>query len=153
MIFDRQYSPFIFEFQGQISSRRKAYTRLSRPNRSSMPPRSITRRKKSRASGSCIEQAFLSRTREECCRRSRCTTSLGGLLTFESEWNPPMGKPLLDALGPGRKAASRSGLRGGARHFRVRRRRMPRVKPQGKAATAFLFELIARLQMSYRADD
>ena len=74
---------------------------------------------------------------------------LGGLLTFESEWSPPLGEPLLEAL---QKADVHERLDLGcvAAHgtFGCDEFGCFVLKPQGKPATAFLLELIARLQNS-----
>jgi len=72
---------------------------------------------------------------------------IGGLLTFESDWDPPLGKPLLGAL------AANEGYRHldlgciAARGTFVCDAAGCHVTTPGKkAATEFLFELIARLQ-------
>jgi hypothetical protein len=71
---------------------------------------------------------------------------LGGLLTLESAWKPPLGDPLLRALStdPG----NRLDLGCVAAHgiFTWDAEGHCTVTPQGKPATAFLLELIARLQ-------
>jgi len=71
---------------------------------------------------------------------------LAGLLTLESEWKPPFGesltKPMLQA-----NAVSRLDLGCfAANGFFVRDGDDIKINEKGKAATAFLFELIARLQ-------
>lgn len=73
---------------------------------------------------------------------------LGGLLTFESDWNPPMDEPLLTVLGG--EAERRLDLGCVAAHgiFQTSDKGGYEIKLQGKPATAFLLELIARLQMS-----
>ena len=72
---------------------------------------------------------------------------IGGLLTFESGWNPPLGKPLLDALASQERNA-RLDLGCVAAHgtFMCDEEGWHVTTPLNKAATAFLFELIARLQ-------
>jgi len=71
---------------------------------------------------------------------------LGGLLTFESEWNPALGQPLLDALA--KNAGGKLDLGCVAAHgmFACDDKGCHSIAPQGKPATAFLLELIARLQ-------
>ena len=70
----------------------------------------------------------------------------GGLLTFESDWVPPLGKPLLDALA---RAEEKTRLDLGcvAAHgtFMCDADGCHFATPLQKAATAFLFELITRL--------
>jgi hypothetical protein len=72
---------------------------------------------------------------------------LGGLLTFESDWNPPLGKPLLAALGDG-QPDNRLDLGCVAAHgtFSFDAEGTYQISPQDKSVTAFLLELIARLQ-------
>ena len=72
---------------------------------------------------------------------------LGGLLTFESDWRPPLGQTLLDALGTA-TPENRLDLGCVAAHgtFECDAAGRYSVKHQGKPATAFLFELISRLQ-------
>ena len=72
---------------------------------------------------------------------------LGGLLTFESDWKPPLGNPLAQALLAG-DIAGRLDLGCVAAHglFSCDKDGCHTATPQGKAATAFLLELIARLQ-------
>jgi hypothetical protein len=72
---------------------------------------------------------------------------LGGILTLDSDWNPPLGQPLLEALA----ARQDEGVlyigcvaAGGA--FWTDERGGMTVTSQSKPATALLFELIARLQ-------
>jgi hypothetical protein len=71
---------------------------------------------------------------------------LGGVLAFESDWKPPLGKALQNALLEG-EAASRLDIGCVAAHgvfFRVEDDIV--VIAEKKPATAFLLELIARLQ-------
>jgi hypothetical protein len=74
---------------------------------------------------------------------------LGGLLTFESDWNRPLGGPLTKALGHG-TAESRLDLGCVAAHgiFGCDADDCYTITLEGKPATAFSFELIARLQSS-----
>ena len=74
---------------------------------------------------------------------------LGGLLTFESDWNPALGGPLTEALGRG-TPESLLDLGCVATHgiFGCDAEGCHTIKPEGKPATAFLFELIALLQSS-----
>jgi hypothetical protein len=77
------------------------------------------------------------------------TAILGGFLSFDSDWNPALGSPLHDALNTG-APDSRLDLGCVAAHGTFSRDSDGHymLTPQGKPATAFLFELIARLQTS-----
>lgn len=70
-------------------------------------------------------------------------------MTFESDWSPALGQSLLDALGGG-GSGGRLDLGCVAAHgmFLCDANGCHTITPQGKPATAFLFELIARLQSS-----
>jgi hypothetical protein len=72
---------------------------------------------------------------------------LAGILAFESDWKPPMGESLLNALKQGGEG-ERLDMGCIAAHgtFTCDAAGFHRVIPLGKPATAFLFELIARLQ-------
>lgn len=147
LIFDRQYSPFIFQFQGQtiipaesvyaafeakqsVNGRLVKYAQnkiasVRRLHRTSLP----------------IPSAMGTLPPKELHR------IIGGLLTFESDWDPPLGKPLLDALAAKEEdrrldlgcIAARGTFACDAAGCHV-------TTPGKKAATEFLFELIARLQ-------
>ena len=73
---------------------------------------------------------------------------LGGILTLESDWKPALGEPLLRALST--NPGDRLDLGCVAAHGILACDPEGRytVTPQGKPATAFLLELIARLQSS-----
>ena len=73
---------------------------------------------------------------------------LGGILTFESDWSPPLGEPLMAALS--QSAADRLDIGCVAAHgmFGCDDTGCHAIIPKGKPATAFLLELIARLQNS-----
>jgi hypothetical protein len=72
---------------------------------------------------------------------------IGGLVTFESDWNPSLGESLIAALSEG-TPDEKLDLGCVAAHgmFSCDANSCHAAAPQGKAATAFLFGLIARLQ-------
>src|SRR5258708_29875435 len=76
-------------------------------------------------------------------------SDLAGILAFESEWNPPLGKSLVNALESG-MGDGRLEIGCVAAHglFTLPEEGTYAVPEQGKPATAFLLELIARLQAS-----
>jgi len=72
---------------------------------------------------------------------------MGGLLTFESEWSPPMGDALKQALATGTQDDWLDlGCIAAHGHFARRLDGGYDLAAEGRPATAFLFELIARLQ-------
>lgn len=147
VVFDRQYSPFIFNFKGQLVVPAEAVYAVFEAKQT-------------------INAALVAYAQEKVASvRRLARTSLpipyaggthdpkpphhiiGGLLTFESEWTPCLGKPLKKALA----AADDLGVLDVgcvAAHgvFLRHQDRSYGFHPEGKPASAFLFELIARLQ-------
>ena len=71
---------------------------------------------------------------------------LGGLLTFESDWQPPLGDSLLNALNTDHPGRLNLGCVASHGLFSNDTEGTYTISPKPKAATAFLFKLIARLQ-------
>ena len=148
VIFDRQYSPFIFNFQGQVV----------------VPAESVYavfEAKQSIFAG----QVNYAQDKVQSVRRLKRTSLpiphaggtyprkplpyiLGGMLTFESDWNPPMGEPLLNALASDEERRLDLGCVAAHGVFAADETSTYSLKLRGKPATAFLLELIARLQSS-----
>ncbi len=146
VIFDRQYSPLIFHIEDQeiipaesvyavfetkqtvnaqlVEYAQKKVESVRRLYRTSLPI--------PHAGGTFAPKAL--------------TPILGGLLTFESEWNPPLGEPLLEALARNPEGALDLGCIAAHGMFACDDKGCHSIAPQGKPATAFLLELIARLQ-------
>lgn len=148
VVFDRQYSPFIFDYEGQkvipaesvygvfeakqtINSERVTYAQtkvesVRKLHRTSLPVPHV---------GGVYPPKPL-------------VPIIGGILAFESDWTPPLGDSLLTALN---KATLESRLDIGcvAAHGTISysgENSSYNLVIQSKPATAFLFELIARLQ-------
>lgn len=147
VIFDRQYSPLMFHYEGQTI----------------IPAESIYAVFEAKQT---VNAALVAYAQEKIASvRSLHRTSIpiphaggtypakppghiiGGLLTLESDWNPPCGDSLLKALADcqtegcldlGCIAAHGTFRRGKAGSYTI--------VNKGKPATAFLLELIARLQ-------
>lgn len=147
VIFDRQYSPLIFEYEGQTI----------------IPAESIYAVFEAKQT---VNTAFISYAQDKIAsvRRLHRTSIpiphaggtypakspghiIGGLLTLESDWNPPCGDSLSEALAGG-PSAGRLDLGCIAAHgtFRLENTDFYTIINKGKPATAFLLELIARLQ-------
>jgi hypothetical protein len=146
VIFDRQYSPFIFTFQGQkIIPAESVYGVFEAKQTLNADLMRYAREK-------CASIRKLHRTSLPIPHAAGMHDAkapmpiLGGVLTFESDWKPPLGDALLNALSGG-DAASHLDIGCVAAHgifYRVDDKFV--VSPEKKPATAFLLELIARLQ-------
>jgi uncharacterized protein DUF6602 len=149
VVFDQQYSPFIFNYHGQIV----------------IPAESVYAAFEAKQSINAEEVDYAQKKVASVRRLHRTSLEiphaggkypaktpqhiLGGLLTFESDWKPPLGGPLIEALGRGTREG-RLDLGCVAAHgiFGCDGDDCHAITPEGKPATAFLFELIARLQSS-----
>jgi hypothetical protein len=147
VVFDRQYSPFIFQFDGQVI----------------VPAESVYAAFEAKQTINASEIAYAQEKISTV--RTLYRTSLpipfaggtyppralphilGGILAFESEWTPPLGSSLTAAL-DNCPAEARLDIGCVAAHgiFVCDEDNCYTVPPHGKPATAFLFELIARLQ-------
>jgi len=149
VIFDRQYSPFIFRFEDEKI----------------IPSESVYAVFEAKQSIN-LDQVRYAQAKTESVRRLHRTSLpipyaggtypprplppiLGGIVTFESDWSPALGKPLSDALAAG-SAEGRLDLGCVAAQgtFAYDTQGFHVITPLGKPATAFLLELIARLQAS-----
>jgi hypothetical protein len=146
VIFDRQYSPFIFTFEGQkIIPAESVYGVFE-------AKQTLTADLVRYARAKCASVRRLHRTSLPIPHAGGTYDAkpqmpiLGGILTFESDWKPPLGEPFLKALSDG-DAASRLDLGCVAAHgIFCRAEDQFLVVAEKKPATAFLLELIARLQ-------
>jgi len=147
VVFDRQYSPFIFNFQGQtIIPAESVYAAFEA--KQTINANQITYTQRKVASVRRLHRTSLPIPHAGGTYPAKKPAHiLGGLLTFESEWNPGLGQPLIDALGEC-ETDGRLDLGCVAAHgiFGCDEKDCYTIVPQGKPATAFLFELIARLQ-------
>jgi len=149
VVFDRQYSPFIFNFEGQTI----------------IPAESVYAvfEAKQTADASLVSYA---QDKVATVRRLHRTSLpiphaggvyppkplipiVGGLLTFESDWSPPLGasfeKALLTATGDRQLDLGCVASHG---HFFRAEKDGYHFVDGNKPATAFLFRLISRLQFS-----
>ncbi len=147
VVFDRQYSPFIFKYEGQtIVPAESVYAVFE-------AKQTLNAQLVAYAQGKVASVRRLLRTSLPIPHAGGVYPAkqpppiLGGILTLESEWSPALGTPLREAL---EKASSEGCLQLGcvAAHgsFSMEADGSYSLAEQGKPATAFLFELIARLQ-------
>jgi hypothetical protein len=147
VVFDRQYSPFIFQFQGQTVIPAESVYGVFEAKQSINAEQVAYARKK------VVSVRRLHRTSLPIPHAGGTYPAkplqhiIGGLLTLDSDWSPGLGDALVNALaaeGPD----GRLDLGCVAAHgiFSCDDEGCSRLTPIGKPATAFLFELIARLQ-------
>ena len=151
VVFDQQYSPFIFKYQGQtIVPAESVYAVFE-------AKQSINAGEIAYAQGKVASVRRLLRTSlpipyaKGTYPAKSLTPILGGLLTFESDWkSPALGKPLERALAKG--GAERRldiGCVASRGHFSSDQTTGTyEFTLEGKPATAFLFNLISMLQFS-----
>jgi hypothetical protein len=146
LIFDRQYSPFIFTFEGQtIVPAESVYAALE-------AKQTITAPLVRYAKGKVASVRRLRRTSLPIPHAGGVYPPkppghiLGGLLTLESDWGPPLGQALTDALADGEEYGALDLGCVAAHGMFSCDKGGPLISPQEKPATAFLLELIARLQ-------
>ncbi|MGD1092500.1 MAG: DUF6602 domain-containing protein [Bryobacteraceae bacterium] len=148
LVFDRQYSPFIFEFEGQtVIPAESVYAAFEA--KQTMNADLVGYAKRKVASVRRLHRTSLPIPHAGGVYPAKTPAHiLGGLLTFESEWSPPLGDSLIRALENSTDADGRLDLGCVAAHgtFGCDRSLCYAITEQGKPATAFLFELIARLQ-------
>lgn len=147
VVFDRQYSPFVFQHEGQTVIPAESVYAVFEAKQSITAPeinyahRKVASVRRLHRTSLPIPHAGGTYPPKPLAR------ILGGLLTFESAWTPPLGETLINHLCAG-DDDSRLDLGCVAAHgvFACDAPGAYSMLPQGKAATAFLLELIARLQ-------
>ena len=150
VVFDRQYSPFIFNYEGQTI----------------IPAESVYAVFEAKQTANAQLVAYAQEKVASVRRLHRTSLPipyakgiyppkppipiLGGLLTFESDWSPPLGASFEQALAKD-KADGRLDVGCVAAHghfFYDAPTDTCQMVNEGKPATAFLFKLIAQLQFS-----
>lgn len=150
VVFDRQYSPFIFHYQGQtIIPAESVYAVFEA--KQAINAAQIEYAQKKVASVRRLHRTSLPIPYAEGTYPPKpLMPILGGILTFESDWSPAFGPTLAEALNRGDSegrldlgcvaAHGYFGLKRGAETYEL--------FSGGKPATAFLFKLISQLQFS-----
>jgi hypothetical protein len=150
VVFDRQYSPFIFKYQGQtIVPAESVYAAFEA--KQAINAAMVEYAQKKVASVRRLHRTSLPIPHAGGTYPAKpLIPILGGLLTFESEWSPPFGAPLQRALGVTDELERlEMGCVAAHGHFAFD----PSAKTyaftnDGRPATAFLFNLISTLQFS-----
>ena len=150
VIFDRQYSPFIFHYQDQIIvPAESVYAAFEA--KQAINAAQVTYAQEKIASVRQLHRTSLPIPHAGGVYKAKEPTPiLGGILAFESDWNPAFGQPLTVALDAD-KGEGRINLGCVAAHgyFNLDTSMGAyEITPGGKPATAFLFKLISLLQFS-----
>lgn len=146
VIFDRHYTPFIFKFEGQlIIPSEGVYAVFEAKQTINAALVSYARAKAAsvrRLKRTSLPIPYAGGTYEP----KPLHLILAGILTFDSEWSPALGAPLLNLLQAG-GADDRLDIGCIAAHGNfLSAGRSFSLVPEKRSATAFLMELIARLQ-------
>lgn len=148
VIFDRQYSPFIFNFQGEYiipaesvyavfeakQSINAAYVKYAQDKIASVRNLYRTSLPIPHAGGKYLAKAPIN--------------IIGGILTFESDWTPGMGKPLKTALNVDPGVIDLGCIAAHGHFYFNPDDNEYNFISEGKPATAYLFKLISMLQFS-----
>jgi hypothetical protein len=146
LIFDRQYSPFIFKIEGSTYVPAESVYAVFEVKQT------INSSHISYAQDIVASVRELHRTSLPIPHAGGTSPPkplapiIGGLLTFESDWQPPLGDSLLNTLNTDHPCRLDLGCVASHGLFSNDAEGNYTISPQPKAATAFLFELIARLQ-------
>jgi len=148
VVFDRQYSPFIFKFQGQsIVPAESVYAVFEAKQTINAGYVEYAQKKAATVRG--LHRTSLSIPHAGGTFPPKpLPPILAGILTLESDWKPPLGQLLADALKSSPEERLDLGCVAAHGVFTGDESGSYSIAPQEKAATAFLLELIARLQSS-----
>jgi hypothetical protein len=147
VICDRQYSPFIFTFNDQKIVPAESVYAVFEAKQTINAELVGYARNKAETVRKLHRTSLPIPTAQGTAPAKKPGHIIAGILTFESEWKPALGKSLMKALRGG-KRESHLDMGCVAAHgtFTADARGIHSVVPLGKPATAFLLELIARLQ-------
>lgn len=150
IIFDRQYSPFIFHFQSQMIIPAESVYAVFEAKQTATAHEIDYARKKIESVRVLHRTSLPIPNAINIAKPKEPAHIIGGLLTFESEWSPPMGESLIKCLSEDFDPKRRLDIGCLAAHgiYCLNDKGSFDITPERKPATSFLFELIARLQMS-----
>ena len=149
VIFDRQYSPLIFKFEGQMILPAESVYAVFEAKQSVNAELIQYAQKKIASVRRLYRTSLPIPSAGGTLEARKLPHIIGGLLTFESDWSPPLGEALYKTLEAGERE-SRLDMGCVAAHgmFGCDENGCYTMTPRGKPAAAFLLELIARLQQS-----
>jgi len=146
VVFDRQYSPFVLNYEGQqVLPAESVYAAFEA--KQTINAAQIEYAHKKLASVRALHRTSLPiPTANGLANPKPPQPILGGLLTLDSDWSPPLGEPFLEALAKGGEGVLDLGCCAAHGAFFLKADKTVEVNVGKKAATAFLLELIAQLQ-------
>jgi hypothetical protein len=150
VVFDRQYSPLIFHYEGQIVVPAESVYAVFEAKQS-LNGTHVQYAQEKVASVRRLYRTSLPVPYVEGTYRPKALIPIiGGLLTFESDWSPALGEPLKKALMAGDPLGHLDiGCVAAHGHFSFDQPSgLYEFTPEGRPATAFLFKLISGLQSS-----
>lgn len=147
VVFDRQYTPFILNFEGQIILPAESVYAVFEAKQA------VNAAHIAYAGNKVASVRALHRTSLPIphaggtYEAKRPSAILGGILSLDSEWQPPLGKALLDALRKLKEDESLDlGCVASSGRFSRQADSSYNLLLGNKPAAAFLFDLISRLQ-------
>lgn len=151
VVFDRQYSPFIFQYQGQTIVPAESVYAIFEAKQTINANHVAYARKKAASVRKLHRTSLPIPYAKGTYPAKPLIPILSGILTFESDWTPCCGDPLWTSLGDG--SVEEDGLDIGcvAAHGHFvwdQTQGKYQFTKEGKPATAFLFKLISMLQFS-----
>lgn len=149
VVFDRQYSPFIFKFKKEIIiPAESVYAVFEAKQKINADYVAYTRKKI--ASVRNLHRTSLPIPHAGGVFPAKALIPiLGGVLTFESDWSPCFGEPLQKALAGDENDRIDIGCIAAHGHFAFDQKNGEyNYTAEGKPATSFLFKLISLLQFS-----
>lgn len=147
LIFDRQYTPLVFTFKGQTVVPAEGVYAAFEAKQGINADQVKYAQQKVASVRRLYRTSLPIPSAGGTLKAKKPHHILGGLLTFESAWRPALGSPLRKALQGGKTAGALDlGCVAAAGIFGRRPKGSYDLLPERKPATAFLFDLITRLQ-------
>jgi hypothetical protein len=150
VVFDRQYSPFVFNYEGQIIVPAESVYAVFEAKQAVNAGYVKYARKKIASVRRLHRTSLPIPYAKDIYPPKPLIHIYGGIVTFESDWSPPLDQPLLEALRT-EEDDERLDLGCIAAHgyfSREQQTGLYKINQGRKPATAFLFKLISLLQQS-----
>lgn len=153
VVFDRQYSPFIFHYQGEMIIPAESVYAVFEAKQAINADNVIYAKRKVASVRRLTRTSLPIPYAKGTYPPKPLIPIIGGILTFESDWKPPFGQPLRDALDADHADDTDGQLDFGciaAHGYFALDPHTDTYETQvgGKPATGFLFKLVSQLQFS-----